>query len=109
MAVKLSKDAIQVMQETIPPYMHQGLVGYFEEGRPPGSFLHAVLANNLLEAHMQADATNKHHLGAYCYWLYNYAPSRASGAWGSYTEVSSWLRKAEAEREKVIDEQRVDY
>ena len=58
----------------------QGLRLYFENGIEPGSFLSAVLCNDLKEACGRADRFNRHLLFEIVYWLHNDAPA---GTWGS--------------------------
>ena len=90
MLVKLDDtEALQrVMTEChIPEYMQGGLVRWLQNGIEPGSFMLAVLENNLSEACNRADDTNRHHLYDYVYFLHNYAPI---GAWGSPDNVRRW-------------------
>ena len=77
----------------IPPYMHEGIVEYIFKRRPIGSFLYAVLTNNLREACNRADNSNKYLLYQYIFFFYNYAPM---ACWGSEEMVDAWLaRRAE--------------
>jgi len=72
----------------VPDYMQEGLKRYVEDRIPAGSFLSAVLANNLVEAVGMADVNNMANLPAYANYLYNYAPS---DCWGSPEKVKAWL------------------
>ena len=74
----------------IPEYMQGGMRRYFEEGIKPGSFLEAVLVNDLKEACGRADDTNRLHLFDYVMFLYNYAPSRS---WGPPENYRAWIAK----------------
>ena len=74
----------------IPDYMRGGLQRYFEQGIPPGDFLMAVLENNLQEAFLRADDTNKNIIGDYVRWLYWEAPGNS---WGSPEKVQAWIEK----------------
>lgn len=76
----------------IPEYMHGGLIRYYENKIPPGSFLEAVINNDLREACSRADDTNKHCLFAYMMWFYNKAPG---GSWGYTDAVSDWINRSE--------------
>ena len=60
--------------------MVAGLQRYFEHGIEPGSFMTAVLCNDLKEACGRADDINRHMLFEIVKWLWNEAPS---GTWGS--------------------------
>lgn len=72
----------------VPPYMIDGLTGYFVDRIPPGSFLQAVLENDLMRALGRADSTNIRCLEAYGRFLYNHAPA---GSYGSHEKVNAWL------------------
>jgi hypothetical protein len=74
----------------IPEHMHGGLRRYIENGILPGSFLTAVLTNDLKNAIGFADHINLWNIPRYVSFLYNYAPS---GCWGSPAKVQSWVEK----------------
>ena len=69
-------------------HMRSGARLYIEEGIPPGSFLTAMLENNLSEAAMRADETNAKRLPDFADWMMWDIPSRA---WGSKQEVEDWI------------------
>lgn len=71
----------------IPPHMIGGLRRYIEDGIPPGSFLTAVLSNDLRGACERADDENRHCLFDYVSFLYNHAPT---GSWGSKENFGAW-------------------
>jgi hypothetical protein len=73
----------------IPDYMHDGIVLYLMHGIPPGSFLSAVLSNDLRKAVSRADETNMQLLSRYVIWFYNHAPA---SCWGSPERVDEWMR-----------------
>lgn len=73
----------------IPGYMQDGIIAYYEEGRPPGDFLCAVINNDLRDAVGRADNTNLHLLHNYIMWFYNHAPS---GTWGFEGAVGEWVK-----------------
>jgi len=72
----------------IPEYMREGLIKYIEDGVEPGSFLLAVLENDLSNAVGRADHNNMKNIPAYAYFLYNFAPHIC---WGSKEKVRKWL------------------
>jgi len=72
----------------IPGYMHDGIVRYFENGIRPGSFLCAIINNDLRAAVAFADSTNKHIIHRYVQWLYSVAPS---SSWGYDGAVSNFI------------------
>lgn len=74
----------------IPGYMTGGLRRYIENGIAPGSFLSAVLRNDLQEAVSCADDTNRYILHNYIKFLYNYAPPDCYGSEHAY---SRWVEK----------------
>lgn len=78
--------------ELIPEHMHGGLKRYIENGIEPGSFLMAVLENNLKEAFGCADHINAQKIGDYVRYLYNYSPSPC---WGSPEKVAQWIEMHE--------------
>lgn len=74
---------------SIPPTVAARLVRYIQSGEEPGSFLRAVLENNLRDAVGGADAVNSKLLFVYVHYLYNEAPSLC---WGSPERVRAWIR-----------------
>ena len=75
---------------SIPEHMHAPLRRYFEEYIPTGSFLEAVLCNDLREAVAQADNDNIRNIPAFVNWLYNEAPA---GSWGSREAYENWISR----------------
>lgn len=74
--------------DLIPQHMVDGMVRYLVKGIPPGSFLTAVLCNDLMGAMRKADDVNIHALPSYARFLMNGAPI---GAFGSEENVSDWI------------------
>lgn len=72
----------------IPEHCHDSLRRYLEDRIPPGSFLEAVLSNDLRGACECADEINRRALFNYVGFLYRYAPA---GSWGSRERYLSWL------------------
>ncbi len=66
---------------------------YMEQGIDPGSFLQAVLCNDLRQAVASADSTNRTKLADIVQWLYGEAPS---SSWGSEENVRVYARVAQA-------------
>lgn len=93
--MKLSERQIEKMSEHgIPRYMHGGLIRYYENGIEPGSFLTAVINNDLKEACGRADDTNRHCLFNYIMWFYNEAPT---GSWGHSDATEQWYKQFQTE------------
>lgn len=74
----------------IPEHMIGGLRRYIEEGVPPGSFLTAVLTNDLRGAYERADEINSAAIGDYVRFLYSYGPSEC---WGSRARFDAWCER----------------
>ena len=83
-------------QYYIPDRMMPGITQYIEQGIRPGSFLQAVISNDLKEAIGQADDENINNLPAYVGYFYNEAPSLC---WGSVQRMEGWMdaRRSEAQ------------
>lgn len=77
------------LRETgVPENLHDGIVAYLTERRPTGSFLKAVLENDLAQAVLRADPVTIKRIRETVLFLHNYAPSPS---WGSPHTVASWL------------------
>lgn len=72
----------------IPQYTLNSLKLYVEQGIPPGSFLCAVLENNLFSAVNRADTANLAALPEIVKYIYNEVPSIA---WGNSKSVSEYI------------------
>lgn len=84
--------------------MHKGLREWIEHGIVPGSFLAAILRNDLKGAIGNADATNRHLIPNYVEYLYNFAPG---SCWGSPEHMARWLETKKGERDgKKVSETR---
>ena len=82
---------IQGIPFHIPSRMGPGITRYLEHRVQPGSFLSAVICNDLQEAVGWADEENVINLPAYAYYFYNEVDSRA---WGSVEAMKRWLEGA---------------
>ena len=83
-------DRIDEGAHLIPFYMLGAVKRYILQGIPPGSFLTAVISNDLREAFARADDENAAAMQGWVRFFYNYAPS---GCWGSPERYSNWLAK----------------
>lgn len=68
--------------------IQQALSNYVLNKIPPGGFLTAILANDLMGAVGRCDAWNHHYMKDICNFVYNRIPSNA---WGSYYHVQKYL------------------
>ena len=75
---------------SIPERMMGGICRYLDQGIEPGSFLRAVICNDLKEAVGAADDENLANLPAYVAYFYNEAPC---GSWGSVEAFDGWLNR----------------
>ncbi len=99
--IKLSQGKLDAMNDSftfVPEHTRDTLVKYIESGVPTGSFVQAVLENNLRETFGRADHINSQHIGTICAWLYNFAPS---SCWGSPDRVQNWYEAHKAAREAI--------
>lgn len=81
---------LAMVQCGVPAHLHEGLVFYLVYRRMTGSFLRAVLDNNLRLALARGDAESIAGLRELGQFLVNYAPMHA---WGSEEAVDEWLAK----------------
>lgn len=78
----------EIPYETVPvAYMADAVKNYLEHGLHPGSFLAALLSNDLKETFARADDENGRAVRKWVIWLWNNAPSQA---WGSAQRVVEW-------------------
>lgn len=80
---------------TIDAHMMEGIRNYVEHGIEPGSFLSAVICNDLKGAVAAADFRNMPNLPAFVGYFYNEAPSQC---WGSNEKMIAWMAKRSVER-----------
>jgi len=71
----------------VPAGLREGLALYIEHGVPTGSFLEAVLSNNLREAVSRGDNDSRAGLASVVLYLANDAPI---ACWGSPAAFSAW-------------------
>ena len=83
----------------IPEHTKYQIDEYVKHQIPPGSFVMAVLSNDLMEAFMRADDINLHYMRDIVKYVYNDIPSCC---WGSPEIVKTFigLREEKIEREK---------
>lgn len=74
--------------EMLPEHMRHGMQLYYDHGIEPGSFLRAVLENDLCGAAGRADHVNQRCLFQYAQFLFNEV-SRI--CWGNPEKVQAWI------------------
>ena len=85
--------------DDLHPHMRDSFRAYIEHGLPPGSFMTALLSNDLRETFACADYINQSLVREYLVWLWDAAPS---ACWGSRERVDAWIEmhaKTRAETE----------
>lgn len=83
------RDAMDINYTSLPAHMQDAMRRYVEHGIPPGSFLTAVLSNDMMEAARRADDVNLHSFPAYARFLINEAPC---GCFGSPGAFQAWCK-----------------
>lgn len=68
----------------LPEHMQESMMLYITQGVPVGSFLRAVLCNDLAAAAANADEVNQRYLFNYAMFLHNHAPLLCHGSAENY-------------------------
>ena len=84
---------------SVPNHIMPGLVNFVEKGWEPGSFLQAVLTNDLFRAVGQADDINRSRLHNITTFIYNVFPSRIVRTKKGYND---WLEVEFEERDRIV-------
>lgn len=85
--------------EGIPENTRWAIADYVIDGHRPGSFLCAVLSNDLKRSFERADRTNTRAVGAIVAFLYNHAPE---ACWGSEGRLEAWIEYKYRERTGTV-------
>ena len=72
----------------IPAHIRDGVKYYIENGIEPGSFLTAVICNDLYMAIIRADDINRARMGDIVRFFHNEAPS---ACWRSFQNFEAWV------------------
>lgn len=83
--IKLLPDSYYPIRED----WYGALERYLNQGITPGSFMLAVLENNLVEAFGRADLDNEANMKNIIGYIYNHLPSNS---WGSPIKVQNYLK-----------------
>lgn len=89
-------DAMDDRNTFVPQHDRESIKLYIEHGLLPGSFLQAVISNDLSEAIGQADHINIAHLPTIVAWFYHCAPAMC---WASRQKMQAWLRTNHSNKE----------
>ena len=72
------------LDELIPEHMHEAVLWWIEKGEPHpellGSFMRAVLTNDLMGSFAHADLFNRLRMYDWTVFLYNFAPAPCHGS-----------------------------
>lgn len=80
----------EIDSSSLPEHCRHGMKLYIERGILPGSFLQAVLANDLMGAFGRADDINRSRIQDYVTFLYNEVPAMC---WGSREAIRRWVER----------------
>ena len=76
--------------ENIPPHIMEALERYKNSHLNAGSFLRAVISNDLVSAVQKADSESLKSLPQIAIWAYTELPAEA---WGSYEKFQKWTER----------------
>jgi hypothetical protein len=74
-----SEDEVK-LRAFVPKHLVEGLIRWVDDGIRPGSFLCAVLANDLMKAVERMDMMSHMHLPGIIHWLDAHAPIDCHGS-----------------------------
>ena len=77
----------------VPDHTREALERYFLYAFEPGSFVKAVLCNDLVSSVARADHFNKPAIAGIVEWIVNNAPD---GSWGHEDYYKEWIAKGPA-------------
>ena len=83
----------ELIAEGISDLVIEALDNYWNHGYEPGSFLRAVICNDLVEAVSRADPWNQKNLFKIVIYMINNAPINS---WGSFEVYKEWINKGPA-------------
>jgi len=84
----------------VPEHTCEALENYFFHGYEPGSFVVAVLTNDLVRACTSCDHVNREHIVDIVKWVMHKAPS---GSWGSEQRVLNWIKDTDGRRTEFVE------
>ena len=83
----------------LPTALRAGAQTWIEHGTKPGSFLYAVIVNDLSQAFARADEGNRDRMFQIVSWWYNQAPC---WSWGSIDKANRWAAARERDWQTTI-------
>ena len=82
----------------LPGHIRGGAQRWIENGIQPGSFLTAVIRNDLTDSFAQADDINVYRMFDIVKFFYNEAPE---SCWGSRERMIAWEKMHEKRRKEI--------
>ena len=82
-----------LIAEGVSDLVIEAFDNYWNHGFEPGSFLRAVICNDLVESVSRADPWNSKNLSKIVAYMINNAPI---DSWGSYEVYKEWINKGAA-------------
>jgi len=76
--------------DSLPEHLRGGVARYIEQGIKPGSFLTAIICNNLKDSFFRADNICLERMFDIIEFFNNEAPFRC---WGSKEKMTEWIRE----------------
>jgi len=89
---------MNINYDNLPCHMQDAARLYVEHGIQPGSFLTAVICNDLAGAIGRADDMNRAAMQDWVNFFYNDAPSIC---WGSPAKFNAWIAQGGMKQEQV--------
>lgn len=86
----ITEDSVREEARKLPLHMQEGAMLYVTHGAHPGSFLSAVLRNDLISAAENADDINRYALYEWAVFVYNAVPVMARG---SQEAIAKWVEQ----------------
>lgn len=77
-----------MVSKGIPSHTAHTIQNYIVDRLQPGSFIRAVVRNNLMDAFSYADVENLEAIKEIVMYFYNYAPMEC---WGSEENYNNWM------------------
>lgn len=84
----------------VPEHTAEALENYFFYGYEPGSFVYAVLSNDLIGACTRCDHVNRDQIVQIVKWVIQRAPA---GSWGNEQRVLNWIKDTDRRRSEFVE------
>lgn len=95
------KSRLDYSYYNVPEHTREALENYFFYGYLPGSFVTAVITNDLVRACNSCDHINREAIVDITKWVMHNAPN---GSWGNHNNLQNWLHDADSCRTKFVEE-----